>query len=111
MPSTLSILTDVFPREERGRAISVWAAISGLGVGLGPLTGGFLLEHFWWGSVFFVNIPIVAVALVAGLLLVPESKDPHAPSLDLPGAGLSIAAVTTLVYSIIEAPARAGRTS
>ncbi len=106
MPSTLSILTDVFPREERGRAISVWAAISGLGVGLGPLTGGFLLEHFWWGSVFFVNIPIVAVALVAGLLLVPESKDPHAPSLDLPGAGLSIAAVTTLVYSIIEAPAR-----
>ena len=58
MPSTLSILTDVFPREERGRAISVWAGVAGLGIGLGPITGGLLLENFWWGSVFLINIPI-----------------------------------------------------
>ena len=106
MPSTLSILTHVFPREERGKAIGIWAAVAGLGIGLGPLTGGFLLEHFWWGSVFFINIPIVAIALAAGFLLVPESRDPRPSSLDIPGAILSISAVTTLVYAIIEAPAR-----
>ena len=77
MPSTLSVLTHVFPREERGKAIGIWAGVAGLGIGLGPLTGGLLLEHFWWGSVFFINIPIVALALVAGLVLVPESRDPH----------------------------------
>ena len=104
MPSTLSILTDVFPREERAKAIGIWAAVAGLGVGLGPLTGGLLLENFWWGAVFFVNIPIVVFAIVAGLILVPESRDPNPKSLDIPGAVLSIAAVTTLVYFIIEAP-------
>ena len=106
MPSTLSILTDVFPREERGKAIGIWAGVSGLGIGLGPLTGGLLLEHFWWGSVFLINIPIVGLALVAGLVLVPESRDPHPAPLDIPGAVLSISAITTLVYSVIEAPAR-----
>ncbi len=106
MPSTLSVLTHVFPREERGKAIGIWAGVAGLGIGLGPLTGGLLLEHFWWGSVFFINIPIVALALVAGLVLVPESRDPHPASLDIPGAVLSISAITTLVYSIIEAPVR-----
>jgi len=106
MPSTLSILTHVFPREERGKAIGIWAAVAGLGIGLGPLTGGLLLEHFWWGSVFFVNIPVVAIALVAGLFLVPESRDPRPSPLDIPGAILSISAVATLVYAIIEAPAR-----
>ena len=106
MPSTLSILTNVFPRDERGKAIGIWAGVSGLGVGLGPLAGGLLLEHFWWGSVFFINIPIIIVALVAGVLLVPESRDPHPVRLDSPGAVLSISAVTILVFSIIEAPAR-----
>ena len=104
MPSTLSILTDVFPQEERGKAIGIWAGVAGLGIGIGPLTGGVLLENFWWGSVFFVNIPIIAVAIVAGLILVPESRDPHPKSLDIPGALLSITAITTLVYFIIEAP-------
>ena len=104
MPSTLSILTDVFPRDERGRAIGIWAAVAGLGIGIGPLTGGLLLENFWWGSVFFINIPIIGLALVAGLFLVPESRDPHPAPLDIPGAILSIAAVTTLVFFIIEAP-------
>jgi len=106
MPSTLSILTNVFPRDERGKAIGIWAGVSGLGVGLGPLAGGLLLEHFWWGSVFFINIPIIIVALVAGVLLVPESRDPHPVPLDIPGAVLSISAVTILVFSIIEAPVR-----
>ena len=106
MPSTLSILTNVFPREERGKAIGIWAGVAGLGVGFGPLAGGFLLDHFWWGSVFLINVPIVGIALVAGLVLVPESRDPHPAPLDIPGAALSISAVTTLVYSIIEAPVR-----
>ena len=106
MPSTLSILTYVFPREERGKAIGIWTGAAGIGIGLGPLTGGFLLEHFWWGSVFLLNVPIVVVALIAGLILVPKNRDPHPAPLDIPGAVLSVSAVTTLVYAIIEAPAR-----
>lgn len=106
MPSTLSILTNVFPRAERGKAIGIWAGVAGLGIGLGPVTGGFLLENFWWGSVFLINIPVVLLALMAGLILVPESRDPNPAPLDIPGAILSMSAITTLVYSIIEAPNR-----
>ena len=106
MPSTLSILIDVFPREERGRAISIWAGIAGLGIGLGPLTGGLLLESFWWGSIFLINIPIAVFALLGGLFIIPESRDPHPVPVDILGAILSIAAVTALVFAIIEAPAR-----
>ena len=106
MPSTLSILTNVFPREERGRAISIWAGVAGLGIGLGPITGGLLLENFWWGSVFLINIPIAALAIVGGLVIIPESRDPHPAPLDIPGAVLSIGAVTALVFAIIEAPVR-----
>jgi EmrB/QacA subfamily drug resistance transporter len=106
MPATLSILIDVFPKEERGRAISIWAGVAGLGIGLGPLAGGLLLEWFWWGSVFMINVPIVIIALVAGLIVVPDSRDPEGTALDLPGAFLSMGAVTLLVYAIIEAPAR-----
>jgi EmrB/QacA subfamily drug resistance transporter len=106
MPSTLSIITNVFPTRERGRAIGVWAGVAGFGIILGPVIGGWLLEHFWWGSVFLVNVPVVAVAILAGLPLVPESKDPNATPLDPVGAGLSIAALVTLVYGIIEAPDR-----
>lgn len=106
MPSTLSILIDVFPREERGRAISIWAGVAGLGIGMGPLTGGLLLEYFWWGSVFMINVPIVLLVLVLGPAFVPESRDPDPFPLDLPGAFLSLTSVTTLVFAIIEAPAR-----
>jgi EmrB/QacA subfamily drug resistance transporter len=106
MPATLSIIIDVFPRDERGRAISIWAGVAGLGIGLGPLAGGLLIEWFWWGSVFLVNVPIVVIALLAGLVFVPESRDPESPPLDLPGAVLSMSAVTALVYAIIEAPAK-----
>ena len=105
MPSTLSIIANVFPREERGKAITIWAGVSGLGVGLGPLVGGLLIENFHWSSVFLLNVPVALVALVLGLVLVPESRDPSSPPLDLPGAVLSIGAVGALVYGIIEAPA------
>ncbi|MEO6578168.1 MAG: MFS transporter [Candidatus Limnocylindria bacterium] len=104
MPSTLSIIANVFPREERGSAIAIWAGVSGLGIGLGPLVGGALIEAFDWSSVFWLNVPIVLIALTAGWFVVPESRDPASPPLDLPGAALSIAAVTALVYGIIEAP-------
>ena len=90
MPATLSFITNVFPPEERGRAISYWAAIAGVGVALGPISGGLLLEHFYWGSIFLVNLPIVAVALVGGAYLLPKSRDPSHPRLDLVGASLSI---------------------
>ena len=106
MPSTLSIIIDVFKGPERARAISIWAATAGLAIGMGPLIGGALLEQFFWGSVFLVNVPIAAVALLAGFWLVPESKDPTPRPIDYPGAVLSVAAVSVLIYSIIEAPSQ-----
>lgn len=105
-PSTLSIITNVFPSSERARAIGVWAGVAGIGIVLGPLFGGFLLERFFWGSVFLVNVPVVAVTLLAGRSLVPESRDPAATPLDGPGAVLSISALVALVYAIIEGPSR-----
>jgi EmrB/QacA subfamily drug resistance transporter len=104
MPSTLSILTNVFPSRERARAIAIWAGISGAGAAIGPLASGVLLEHYWWGSVFLVNIPIVALALVFGAMLVPRSKDRTATPLDPLGALLSIVGMSALVYAIIEGP-------
>jgi EmrB/QacA subfamily drug resistance transporter len=106
MPATLSVLMEVFPREERGKAIGIWSAVAGVGIGLGPFVGGLLLEWFSWASVFWLNVPIVAAALVAGHVLVPESRDPRPGALDLRGAGLSIATLVTLVYGIIEATPR-----
>ena len=104
MPATLSILTTVFPPQERARAIAVWAGLAGAGAAIGPVAGGWLLEHFWWGSVFLVNLPLIAVALVGGRLLVPTSRDPRQPPLDVVGAGLSIVALASCLYAIIEAP-------
>jgi EmrB/QacA subfamily drug resistance transporter len=106
MPSTLSILTATFPPAERGRAIGIWAGVAGIGIAIGPVSGGWLLEHFDWGAIFLVNLPIVAVALLAGRRLVPESRDPAAPRLDLPGFALSTAGLTALIWAIIEAPGR-----
>ncbi len=104
-PATLAILTNVFTdARERAAAIGVWSGVSGLGVAAGPIAGGWLLEHFWWGSVFFVNVPVVAVALIATALLVPNSSDEAAPRLDLVGLVLSIAAIGALVFTVIEAP-------
>jgi EmrB/QacA subfamily drug resistance transporter len=105
-PTTLAIITNTFtvPRE-RAAAIGIWSAVSGMGVAAGPITGGWLLEHFWWGSIFLVNIPVVIVALVATVAVVPESRDQHTPRLDFVGLALSIMAIGVLVFSIIEAPA------
>ncbi|MGE3962069.1 MAG: MFS transporter [Dehalococcoidia bacterium] len=104
MPSTLSILTNMFPPHERGRAIGIWAGVAGIGIPLGPLVGGWLLEHFAWGSIFLVNVPIVLVALAAGWLILPTSRDPGAPKVDVPGAVLSMAGLGVLIYGLIEAP-------
>ena len=103
MPTTLSVLTNVFPAEERPKAIGIWAAVAGIGVAIGPITGGALLEHFEWASVFVVNLPVVVVGVAAALWLVPESKDPKHSALDPIGAVLSIAGLSALVWGIIEA--------
>ncbi len=103
MPATLSIITNVFTdRRERAQAIAIWSATAGMAVAIGPVTGGWLLEHFWWGSVFLVNVPVVVVALVGGQLFVPTSRDPAAPRVDLLGAVLSIVGLVALVWAIIE---------
>lgn len=104
-PATLALLVNVFtdPRE-RATAIGIWAAVSGLSVALGPVTGGWLLEHYSWGSVFLVNIPIVVFALVAVAVLVPTSRDPGHGRFDPVGLVLSVAAVTVLIWAVIEGP-------
>ena len=104
MPATLSILTNVFPAEERAKAIAIWSAIAGLGFGLGPALGGWMLERFWWGSVLLVNVPVVIVAIALGRRLVPTSKDPAADRPDPLGAVLSIGGLASLLYGVIEAP-------
>jgi EmrB/QacA subfamily drug resistance transporter len=106
MPTTLSILTNIFPADERPKAIAVWAAVAGLGIAVGPISGGWLIEHFDWSGIFLLNLPAVAVCLVAAALLVPESRDPASPRLDLPGCGLSIIGLAAVVWGLIEAPER-----
>jgi len=106
MPSTLSIIMDVFPQEERGKATGIWAAMAAIGVGLGPLIGGTLIEVSSWPAVFWINIPVVLAALVAGLRLVPESRDPQPGALDKPGVLFSITGLGVFVWAIIEAPQR-----
>lgn len=105
MPATLSILTNIFTDpKERGRAIGVWAGVAAGGIAFGPMIGGILISHFWWGSVFLVNVPIVLAAAVAGHFLLPTSKDPSAPRLDPLGALLSTAGLIVLLFGLIEAP-------
>ncbi|MHB8465702.1 MAG: MFS transporter [Acidimicrobiales bacterium] len=105
MPATLSILSNTFTEPvERSKAIGLWAGVSALGVGMGPLAGGFLLSHFFWGAIFLVNIPVVVAALIGGWFFVPDSRDPSAPRLDPIGAVLSIVGLATLLWAVIEAP-------
>jgi EmrB/QacA subfamily drug resistance transporter len=107
MPATLSIITNVFiDARERAIAIGIWAGVAGMAIALGPVAGGFLLEHFWWGSVFIVNVPIVAGALVAGYFLVPTSRSHEPRPIDVAGALLSIVGLLALVWAIIEAPSK-----
>jgi EmrB/QacA subfamily drug resistance transporter len=106
-PATLAIISNVFTeRGERARAIGLWGAMTGLGVALGPISGGWLLEHFWWGSVFVAMAPVAAVTLLGAVFFVPTSRDPATPPLDVVGLVLSTLAIGTLVYTIIEAPER-----
>lgn len=104
-PTTLSLITNIFADPvKRAKAIGLWAAMVGVGVAAGPISGGWLLEHFSWGSVFMVNVPIAVVAIIGGVLFVPTSRDPSAPPVDLPGLVLSSIGITALVYTVIEAP-------
>ena len=104
-PATLAVLTNTFAdAKERAAAIGIWSAMSGMAVAGGPILGGWLLEHFWWGSVFFVNVPLIAIAIVGVVAVVPESRDRATPPLDLVGLALSISAITAIVFTIIEAP-------
>ncbi len=101
MPSTLSLIRTVFVhRDDRRLAIAVWAATFAGGAAMGPVMGGYLLEHLWWGSVFLVNVPIIGVLLVAAPFLVPESRDPHPGRLDVSGIAWSMAAMLPFVYGI-----------
>jgi len=107
MPCTLSILTNVFSTDrDRGRAIGIWSATAGLGVAIGPILGGFLLVHYWWGSVFLINVPIAAVGGLAAIFLVPNSRSAQPKKLDPVGMLLSILGFALLLWAVIDAPAR-----
>lgn len=102
LPATLAILTNVFPREERGKAIGVWAGLNGIGIALGPIIGGLIIDELQWNWIFLVNIPIAVVALTAGWFLVPDSRDPNPKRLDPQGTVLSAAALSALVFGLIQ---------
>jgi EmrB/QacA subfamily drug resistance transporter len=102
MPATLSLITAVFPPEERAKAIAAWAGFAGAGAAIGPIVSGALLEGFWWGSTVLVNLPVVALAAVAIAWLAPRSRDTHATPLDPVGSGLALVGMLTLLYGIIE---------
>jgi EmrB/QacA subfamily drug resistance transporter len=106
MPATLSILNAVFPPRERPQAIAAWSAIAGVGIVIGPTLGGLLLSHFWWGSVFLINVPLVAVALAGVFTVVPETAEPGGHRLDLVGTLLVAGSLVAVVDAIIEAPDR-----
>lgn len=102
MPATLAVLMNVFEREEQPKAIGIWAGGVGLAIAIGPITGGVLLDHFWWGSVFLINVPIVILALALMVWLVPDSRDPKPGRIDPVGVVLSVVGLVLLVYGIIK---------
>ena len=104
MPSTLSILVNVFPPRERAKAIAIWATTTGVAGSIGPVISGYVLGHFWFGSVFLVNLPVIALAFVGGWFLVPKSRDPDESRIDPIGALLSIVGMSAVVYGFIQAP-------
>ena len=104
-PATLSLLTNIFTeRRERARAIGLWGAVTGVGIAVGPIVGGWLLEHFSWKSVFFALAPVAALAALLVAMSVPSSRDPEAPPADRAGLVLSTAAMAALIFTIIDAP-------
>ena len=102
MPATLSILTDVFAREERAKAIGIWTGVGGLGIGMGPAIGGYLVDEFGWAAVFLMHVPIVLLALAGLFFLVPNSKDERKRKLDLTGGLLATGGLVALGYGIIQ---------
>ncbi len=104
MPTTLAIITNVFTNaRERATALGIWSGTEGIGIVVGPIVSGLLLAHYWWGSIFLINVPIAGLAMLAGLLLLPNSRDPSAPRPDPLGAILSLAGLALLLLGIIEA--------
>ncbi|WP_058045991.1 MFS transporter [Streptomyces roseifaciens] len=106
MPLALSVLPSLFPAEERSRALGAVSSASALGLPLGPIVGGWLLDHFWWGSVFLVNVPLVALGIAACLFLLPETRDPASPKVDLRSTALTVTGLAALVTGVNEGPAR-----
>lgn len=104
MPATLSILTNVFPPQERAKAVALWAGVSGGGTAFGPLLSGFVLEHYSWHAVFLLNVPLIIIALLVGAVMIPRTSDPNHTKLDIPGSLLSAAGLVAIVYALIEAP-------
>ncbi|MFZ3569215.1 MFS transporter [Streptomyces sp. BH097] len=104
MTSTLAVVVQIFDDAERVKAIGLWATVNSLGFAVGPLLGGVMLDHFWWGSIFLINIPVAVIGLIAVVALVPESKNPQGDRPDLLGALLSTIGMTGIVYAIISGP-------
>ncbi|AEV71608.1 arabinose efflux permease family protein [Mycolicibacterium rhodesiae NBB3] len=100
-PATLALIRAIFPdSRERSMAVGIWAAVFSAGTALGPVVGGLLLEHFWWGSVFLINIPVIVVLFVGGAVLLPEMRNPRPGPWDLPSVGLSLVGMLGLVYAL-----------
>ncbi|WP_344403313.1 MFS transporter [Streptomyces longisporus] len=104
LTTTLAVAMQIFTTEEQPKAIGIWAAVNALGFAAGPLLGGFMLNHFWWGAIFLVNLPVVALGLIAVVALVPESRNPRGDRPDLLGALLSTIGMGALVFAIISGP-------
>jgi EmrB/QacA subfamily drug resistance transporter len=105
VPSTLSVTANVFTMEERPKAIGIWTGVAGLGIVAGPVLAGWLLDHYSWGVIFLINVPIAILSIAGTLAIVPEGRSPDAARLDVPGIGLSMGGLVALVYGVIEAPA------
>jgi EmrB/QacA subfamily drug resistance transporter len=102
LPSTLAIVTNTFPKEERGKAIGIWAGLNAVSIALGPIIGGLVIENLSWHWIFYINLPVAAVALVMGFFFVPDSRDPRPKSLDIPGTLLSIVGLAALMFGLIK---------
>ncbi|MCW8377731.1 DHA2 family efflux MFS transporter permease subunit [Streptomyces justiciae] len=105
-PLALSVLPSLFGADERAKAVGIISAASALGLPLGPIMGGWLLNHFWWGSVFLINVPMAAIGIIACVLLLPETRDPASPKVDTVSTALTATGLGALIYAIIEAPTR-----
>ncbi|MGW0710785.1 MFS transporter [Streptomyces sp. NPDC002643] len=105
-PLALSVLPSLFTPDERAKAVGIVSAASALGLPLGPILGGWLLNHFWWGSVFLINVPMAAIGIAACAFLLPETKDPASPKVDTISTALTVTGLGALIYAIIEAPVR-----